>query len=512
MKVLIAAYHPVERLWLEQHIRDAGHSVVACASVQNALEHYRQTFYPLIILDLDLPGLKIVEFCRWIRSLAPQSHSTILGITEKKNPERLRAAVEAGIEDYLLKPLDATFFSLRFTILERWIKHGQALEVLLRAQRYAGNIIESSLDMIIAVDTERRIIEFNKAAQNVFGYRLEEVLGKHVDLLYANQEEAYTIAHLTFEQGRCVREIWNKRKNGDIFPSFLAASVLRDTCGNPVGLMGISRDITERKRAQQALQQAHAALASQHEQLMQASRLKDEFLSAVSHELRTPLTAILCQTELLLEEIYGTLDEKQQTAIESIDTSGQELLDLINDILDFSKLNQQQLTLNRSAIDVQTLCRSSLQTIARMAREKQVHLFSQVDPQVTTLHADEDRLQQVLFHLLDNAVKFTPNGGNVGLEVRGDTARQRLLFSVWDTGIGITDDDQDRMFQPFIQLDSSLSREYVGAGLGLSMVFQIVHLHGGNISVDSKVGEGSRFTVALPWTPATAFLSEQNST
>jgi signal transduction histidine kinase len=140
-----------------------------------------------------------------------------------------------------------------------------------------------------------------------------------------------------------------------------------------------------------------------------------------------------------------------------------------------------------------------LQVITQQARKKHLKISLMIDKNVTTIQADESRMKQVLLNLLGNAVKFTHKSGEVGLEVQGDTEQRVIHFTVWDTGIGIAEEDKERLFQPFVQLDSSLSREYTGAGLGLSMVCHIVNMHGGSISVESEVGKGSRFTVSLPW-------------
>lgn len=503
MKTLIVEHNPTERALLEEHIYVSEHEVTACATAKIALESCQQMFYPLIVMDLELPDMKGVEFCRQIRDLYQGKNNVILVITSYTSLEDLQAAIEAGADDYLLRPIDINLLKVRLTIIERQLhyltKHRQTEEALRISQTYAGNIIESSLDMIIAVDNERRIIEFNQAAQKAFGYRLEEVLGKHIDMLYADKIESDTVPRMMVEQGRYVQEIYNKRKNGEIFPCLLSASILRDAQGNQVGFMGISRDITKRKQAEEALRKAHAELEQQNVELVRASKLKDEFLSVMSHELRTPLTVILSQAELLQEGLYGRLNKKQLEAVESIGKSGHRLLGLVNDILDFSKINQGEFELTIASVSVEEVCQTSLQAISEQAQEKQLKILSTVDRSVTIIRADEARLRQVLLKLLGNAVKFTNEGGEIGLEVHGDPEQHIVHFIVWDTGIGIAKEDQEYLFQPFVQLNRGLTREYVGTGLGLSMVGHIVNMHGGNITVESEVGKGSRFTVLLPW-------------
>jgi CheY-like chemotaxis protein len=183
-----------------------------------------------------------------------------------------------------------------------------------------------------------------------------------------------------------------------------------------------------------------------------------------------------------------------------INSSGKHLLNLINDVLDFSTVEAGQFSLDCVTLDVAELCRDSLALIEPIAQQKQLRLSFSPDENVTTIQGDPRRLKQVLVNLLSNAVKFTPKGGgSVGLEVRGDADMGTVNFTVWDTGIGIAAADIERIFQPFVQLDSGISRAYEGTGLGLALVYYLVEMHGGAIFVTSALREGSRFTVSLPW-------------
>lgn len=288
------------------------------------------------------------------------------------------------------------------------------------------------------------------------------------------------------------------------------------------------QEINERKRAEAALEKERSLLAQRvaertaelsaaNMELARASRLKDEFLASMSHELRTPLTAVLGLCDILRMEAYGPLTERQHTFVGNIEESGRHLLLLINDILDLSKIEAGKLELEISPISIQMLCHTSLQFIKQTAHKKQIKISLTIDNSTSTINADERRLKQVLINLLSNAVKFTPEEGKIGLEVVGDTSRNMIHFIVWDTGIGIAQEDISRLFQPFVQLDSRLSRQYSGTGLGLALVQRMVRMHGGMVSVASEVGQGSRFTVSLPWIPQTqvtapaTILTEQSS-
>jgi signal transduction histidine kinase/DNA-binding NtrC family response regulator len=269
------------------------------------------------------------------------------------------------------------------------------------------------------------------------------------------------------------------------------------------------QEIKERMRAEAALEMERASLARRVEErtvelkmanaeLARASRLKDEFLASMSHELRTPLNAILGLSEALQEQVFGILNEKQLKTLNTIEESGRHLLALINDILDISKIEAGKLTLQKGPISIEVLCQASLRLIKQDAQKKHLQVAYTRDSSVTTVQADQRRLKQILVNLLSNAVKFTPEGGAIGLDVKNDEEDQAIRFVVWDTGIGIAPKDLERLFEPFIQLDSSLARQYAGTGLGLALVRRLTELHEGQVAVESAPEQGSRFIVSLP--------------
>lgn len=254
------------------------------------------------------------------------------------------------------------------------------------------------------------------------------------------------------------------------------------------------RDITDRKQAEIQLQQTNQKLAY-------ATRLKDEFLANMSHELRTPLNAILGMSESLQDEIMGVLNDRQKAAINSIERSGQHLLELINDILDLAKVESGKLELKLAPAEISDLCTSSLNFVRQQANAKNIQLSMESPFGLPAIVVDELRVRQILINLLSNAVKFTPDGGSVRLVVRQEQLQDRwvLYFQVFDTGIGIAQEDIDKLFQPFTQIDSRLNRKHMGTGLGLSMVRRLVDLHQGTVTVTSEVDRGSCFSVCLPY-------------
>jgi PAS domain S-box-containing protein len=285
---------------------------------------------------------------------------------------------------------------------------------------------------------------------------------------------------------------------------------LRNADGQVVRMVGTVLDITERKRAEQALLQAHAELEQRvmertadlqvaNRALEKAARLKDEFLASMSHELRTPLTGILGLSEAMQMVTYGELNDRQRNAMKNIENSGRHLLALINDILDLSKIEAGRLDLQIEVCSLGEICQSSLQMAKGMASQKRQQVHFHMEPASILLKADARRVKQMMVNLLSNAIKFTPEGGSLGVEVRGSVERQELRIVIWDDGIGIQPEDQARLFQPFVQLDSSLSRQYAGTGLGLSLVQRLAEMHNGHVEVESSLGYGSRFTIVLPW-------------
>jgi len=274
-------------------------------------------------------------------------------------------------------------------------------------------------------------------------------------------------------------------------------------------VVATAEDVTARHEAETALR----ALTSQLEQrvaqrtaeleranieLERGSRLKDEFLAMMSHELRTPLTAILGGAEALAVGNHGELNARQEHLVELVVRNGDHLLNIVNTILDLSRIDAGGITLNVQRIDAAELCTESLRVVQERARQKGIRLGFTSNPVHLDLNADPQRMRQVLVNLLDNAIKFTPEGGKVDLEVAAVPEDETVHLTVRDTGIGIATEQIALLFKPFSQADSRLNRNYDGAGLGLALVSRLTELHGGSIGVCSVVGQGSEFTIVLP--------------
>ena len=242
-----------------------------------------------------------------------------------------------------------------------------------------------------------------------------------------------------------------------------------------------------------------AALNHTNAELERANRAKDEFLANMSHELRTPLNSILGLSESLLEQRRDPLTEYQQNSLEIIASSGHHLLELINDVLDLSKIEAGKFDHYPQIVNIDLLCRSSLSFVKSQAAKKSITVDYTNEVSNANIFADPRRLKQILVNLLSNAVKFTPEGGQVTLQARIDAEQDLVEFSVTDSGIGIAPQDLKRLFQPFVQVDSKLNRQFEGTGLGLALVHKLTDMHGGSVHVESQVGSGSRFRVRIPW-------------
>ena len=396
--------------------------------------------------------------------------------------------------------------STLFDITER----RKAEKALRESQASLQNFLDTASDLIQRTDQDGRYIYVNPAWCQTLGYGLEEALELTMFDVIAPQYHdrcQIILGRLPLKGQSHDFEVVFVTKTGQVVVAEGGVSIDRESNGQ-ITTNGIFRDITLRKQAEEALRQSRDELRTANDLLEKAARLKDEFLANMSHELRTPLNAILTFSESLLEEIPGPLNDRQKNWIHNIEGSGMHLLSLINDILDLSKVEAGQMELHFEEVAVVEVCQASLLFVKEMALKKKLKLAFQLDNQLAKVEADPKRLKQILVNLLSNAVKFTPSGGKVSLEVRVDGDTSVIHYVVQDTGVGIAAADVARLFQPFTQLDSSLSRQHEGTGLGLALVRRLTELHGGSVTVESKPGDGSRFTVTLPYRPVMALTKK----
>jgi len=374
-------------------------------------------------------------------------------------------------------------------------------------------IMEMARDLIASMDTTGQLVYINACGRELLAIPPDTPVANYRMADFYPPAIAPTILQQTLPQaqatGHWEGETFFRSLNGAEFPVAQTIVAHYAPDGSVVNFSTIAQDITERRRMEEILADERNQLAQRvaertaelsyaNAALARASRMKDEFLASMSHELRTPLTAILGLSESLQDFVYGALNPDQLKSLEIIESSGRHLLKLINDILDLSKIGAGKLELEIAPVKVDGLCQSSLQMIKQLAAKKGIQVSYTAPSSQEWIQADERRLKQMLVNLLSNAVKFTADGGWIGLTVTPENDGEAICFTVWDTGIGIRAEDLERLFKPFVQLDSKLSRQYSGTGLGLAMVRQLAELHRGRVGVESEPGKGSRFYFVIP--------------
>ncbi len=356
-------------------------------------------------------------------------------------------------------------------------------------------LFENANDAIFLLDPHARVIRVNPHCGQLLGYTSTEMIGrKSSDFVLATELEDAFNRFVCILRGDTVPSYERTLvcKNGTLILSEINLSLIRDENHKPKFVQSVIRDITARKQVEETLRLANA-------ELERAMRMKDEFLANMSHELRTPLNGILGLSEILLDGMRGPLNMYQQKYVRTIDASGRHLLSLINDLLDLSKIEAGKLELHTETVFINDVCQASLAFVKEQAIKKFIALEYLPDSRVSTISVDQLRLKQILVNLLSNAVKFTPLNGRVILQIHANAPQNCIELMVKDTGIGISQADLARLFKPFTQVDTSLTRQYDGTGLGLALVKRLAEMHNGTVTVTSQVGSGSCFTVTLPW-------------
>jgi PAS domain S-box-containing protein len=392
---------------------------------------------------------------------------------------------------------NGAYLMSRSTVFDNTQRH--KAEIALRESEEQNRLLfEAAPESVVLFDENGKLIRLNHAFELLTGYSTEQLASHTLDeLSLLPREQIAQLASAIVQSFQththlATAEFQLRRADGEMRD--VGVSVFALQIQGRQHYLTTMRDISAHKQAEETLLRANL-------ELERAMRLKDEFLASMSHELRTPLTGILGLSEVLQIQNHGALNEKQLRAVQNIETSGRHLLELINDILDLSKIEAGRFEIEFEPCSLGDICQSSLQLTKGMAQKKHLHVSFAMKPASIKLRADARRMKQMLVNLLSNAIKFTDDGGSLGLDVDGTQDEPVVRISVWDTGIGIKAEDLERLFQPFVQLDSSLARQYSGTGLGLSLVKRMVELHGGHIEVESTPGKGSRFTLVLPRLP-----------
>jgi len=354
-------------------------------------------------------------------------------------------------------------------------------------------IVDSSDDAIVSKNLDGVVTSWNRGAERIFGYTSEEMVGQPILRLLPRErldEEPRILERLRAGERIEHFETVRVRQDGRSVDVSLTISPIRDATGVIVGASKIARDITEQKTALRKLAEAHEALS-------RADRMKVEFISILSHELRTPLTAVVGWLQILRE---GTTPEELQEGVDVIERNIRVQSQLINDLLDMSRIEAGKMTLDIQRLDLPAAISAAIDSVRPASAGKDVRLTTAFSSVNGIVMGDKNRLQQVVWNLLVNAIKFTPKGGRVHVTLgRVDS---HVQIGVTDTGMGIAPDYLDHIFERFSQADSSTTRRHGGLGLGLSIAKHLTELHGGTIAASSAgQGQGATFLVKLPLVP-----------
>ena len=536
--ILAVDDRPENLFALEAILEPLGHTVVRANSGEEALRHVLQQDFACILLDVQMPGMNGFETAQLIKSRERSRLTPILFLTAiSKDEAFIFEGYSVGAVDYMFKPFNPDILRSKVAVFvdlylktqqlqeqERKLRDSERREMELRhrgelqaSEARMAEIVSSAMEAIITFDGGGKITLFNSAAVRMFGVSAEEAMGKPVHAFFEPDFDEASLDAIC-AAGRTAgtgdgdvpaphsRALTGTRPNGESFPVEASLSCLQ--LDDERVFTVIARDVSERKRAEEALRQQAVSLAQTSEQLKQlneqlqtrqreleaAMSARSRFYASMSHELRTPINAILGYSSLLLDNIYGELNEQQSRGIERANKAARHLLELVNDILDLSKIEAGKVDLEIQSASFPDVIQDLFITVRPLADEHGSELALDSCPTPVTVVTDARRVRQILLNLLSNAIKFG-EGKPITVSCRpGDDGG--VVVSVVDRGRGIPEEDIDKIFDEFVQLQQPDPQQ--GTGLGLPISRRLAELLEGSLNVQSRVGEGSTFTLSLP--------------
>jgi PAS domain S-box-containing protein len=545
-RILIVDDRPENLLALEAILEPLGHEIVRAHSGPEALRELLKSEFAVILLDVQMPGMNGFETVEIIKSRERTKYIPIIFLTAiSKDEEYVFKGYEVGAVDYMFKPLQPEVLRSKVTVLvelhlknqqlreherelreaqQRELEHRYALEHMESSARF-GEVIATATEAIITFDENNTITLFNGAASRIFGVREVDALDKSIFELF-QQSARTSFARLVAQTAAPGRRTGGPpctfdavRANGDVFPFECSLSHLRLSEGSVFTLIG--RDISERVRAEQELKRQAEELTQASEELKavndelherqieleRAIGARSRFYASMSHELRTPINAILGYSSLMLDRIYGELNDQQMRGIERTQRAARHLLELVNDVLDLSKIEAGKLDVHVEQTTFPGLIEDLFVTVRPIAEERGSTLSLEQEGPPIIIVTDPRRVRQIILNLLSNAIKF---GRGKPITVRcAPVTGGGVRVDVIDQGEGIAAEDQRKIFDEFVQLGKRKNQE--GTGLGLPISQRLAQLLHGNLTVTSEPNRGSTFTLRLPAKMEAPARSEQQA-
>ncbi|MDB4905338.1 MAG: ATP-binding region ATPase domain protein [Gemmatimonadetes bacterium] len=539
--ILLVDDRPENLLALEAILEPTGQRLVRASSGEEALRKLLTHDFAVILLDVQMPGLNGFETAELIKSRERTRFIPIIFLTAiSKEEEYIFRGYSVGAVDYLFKPFQPDILRSKVMVFvdlymkqrrlqeqEHRLRDAERRELelrhmheLLQSERRYSEVVNSAMDAILTFDHEGKVSLFNAAAERMFRMAAGEVMGKPIETLFPRDMSAEIVQRmcehgianrkehsgLDSERSAHVAEFIAQRSNGDGFP--IEASVSCMEAGDERTYTLIVRDVSERNRVAEALRKQAVSLEAttaeltslndelnaRQEELERAMTARSRFYASMSHELRTPINAVLGYSTLLLEQIYGPLNEKQEEGIRRTHKAAKHLLELVNDVLDLSKIEAGKIDLRLQPVAFPSIVDDLFVTVRPLADQYGSELTLQHSGEPVRIVSDPRRLRQILLNLLSNAIKFG-KGEPINVNVTG-LPGGGVRIEVSDKGEGILAEDQQRIFEEFVQLGKSQLTE--GTGLGLPISRRLAEMLCGTLTVTSNPGEGSVFRLELP--------------
>jgi PAS domain S-box-containing protein len=500
VNLLLVDDHPENLLTLEAVLDAPDYNLVRAQSGMQALRLLLKEDFSLILLDVCMPGLNGFDTAAMIRERPKTREIPIIFITAvNKTDDDIEKGYSVGAVDYIVKPFDPEALKMKVAALARLQKTAEILpnepKKISPQEKEPGSdhphyrSLTNSIRQILWIAQPDGAVDFlNQPWFNYTGLTFEQSEGwgwKEA----VHEEDLQPVLDAwrnALQQGREYQtECRLKQADGLFRWHSMRALPERDSQGRILAWLGTAIDVHVQKEAQK---KAEAA-----------ARLKSEFVANVSHELRTPLNAIIGYSALLLQGIYGQVPEEQKSPVDGIQKNAFGLLELINNLLDLSKIESGSLRVAIEPVDLRRLLPAAFDTVKPLMNGKRIEVEWKIQNNLKTLQSDPLKVRQIFLNLLVNAIKFTERGS---ITITAVEAEGGVLLSVQDTGVGIKEEDLSIIFEPFRQIDGSITREVDGSGLGLTIVKSLVEALHGSIKVQSLLGKGSTFTLFLPDNPS----------